>query len=218
MVKNLIVFDIDGTLSDSVQIHQEAFIQALKEIGVTNLPKSLNTFKHHTDSYISKYIYESITSHTFTAEILDTFQKSLFSVIKKSAIEEIKGAKQLLQEIELTKEIGYCFATGSMLLPAKYKLDQIVISFHEDQLVTADTHYSREDIVLTAIDQAKKYYKVNHFERVISIGDGIWDLKTAFKLNLDFIGIGIKNQEVMQANGMKEFYKDLNDIKIETFM
>jgi beta-phosphoglucomutase-like phosphatase (HAD superfamily) len=54
--KNLIVFDIDGTLADSVNIHQEAFKQSLNLIGVKEFNDKFGAYLHHTDSHIAKVI------------------------------------------------------------------------------------------------------------------------------------------------------------------
>ena len=54
----LIVFDIDGTLTDTVEQHQPSFKKALRDIGVDKIDANLNTFKHHTHSYILKAIFE----------------------------------------------------------------------------------------------------------------------------------------------------------------
>ena len=35
--KSLIIFDIDGTITDSVKIHQKAFVEALHDLGITNM-------------------------------------------------------------------------------------------------------------------------------------------------------------------------------------
>lgn len=55
---NLIVFDIDGTLTDSVAIHQAGFVQALKHLGVTAMDENFHAYKHHTDLHIARSIYE----------------------------------------------------------------------------------------------------------------------------------------------------------------
>ena len=57
--KNLIVFDIDGTLTDSVNQHQKAFTETLHDIGVAKIISEFKTFKHHTDSFITKEVYEN---------------------------------------------------------------------------------------------------------------------------------------------------------------
>jgi phosphoglycolate phosphatase-like HAD superfamily hydrolase len=48
---------------------------------------------------------------------------------------------------------------------------------------------SREAIVQTAIDRASTWYQCGEFERIVSVGDAVWDIKTARQLNLPFLGV-----------------------------
>ena len=66
MKNNLIVFDIDGTLTESVEIHQKGFINALTHLGVQNIDSNFKEYKHHTDSFIAKEIYENDKSSPFS--------------------------------------------------------------------------------------------------------------------------------------------------------
>lgn len=50
--------------------------------------------------------------------------------------------------------------------------------------------------------------------RIISFGDGLWDLKTANNLSLEFIGIGCSNEAVLKGSGMKKHYADFSEIMI----
>ena len=43
--------------------------------------------------------------------------------------------------------------------------------------------------MLACIDKAKEQYGVAEFEKIVSVGDAVWDLKTAANLNIGFIGI-----------------------------
>lgn len=213
MKNKLIVFDIDGTLTDSVKIHITAFLKVLKKLGVKREEFNFKTFKHHTDSFVAKTIYESEVSQSFNKLIFDEFKIGLYQEVSKSTINEIKGAKQLLEWISLQENIGVCFATGSIHSAAEYKLNEIGINFKAEQLVTSDAYYSREEIVENAIQQANNFYKVEKFDEIISVGDGLWDLKTAQNLGLKFIGVGLENENIMRENGMKNFVTDLIDIK-----
>jgi beta-phosphoglucomutase-like phosphatase (HAD superfamily) len=42
---NLAIFDIDGTLTDSVAVHQTAFISALADFGLFDYEKDFSTFR-----------------------------------------------------------------------------------------------------------------------------------------------------------------------------
>lgn len=210
--KNLIVFDIDGTLTDTVETHRTAFTKALEEIGVSPADRDYSTYLHHTDSYIARKIFEVNVNRGFGAMIRDSFEEKLLQYIKSAGFfSEIEGAKKTIEELEQKTDYGVCYATGSLLKPAKYKLQQIGVSFNEQLLVASNNIDNREGIVSTAIEQAKEYYQQDEFERIISVGDGLWDMKTAQNLSLNFIGVGKKNKEAFIQNNSFAYMDDLRD-------
>ncbi len=212
--KNLIVFDIDGTLTDTVTIHQTAFKQSLNLIGVEKFDDRFGSYKHHTDSHIAKVIYEIATQKQFNQPVFDQFECSLFELLEQNEIKEINGAQRIVNHIEAETEFGICYPTGSLYRPAKLKLERIGINFHPMQLVASNEIEVRERIVSKAIEQVHKHYNVEKFERIISIGDGLWDLKTAENLSLEFIGIGKTNEAVLKANGMKKHFHNFENVTV----
>jgi phosphoglycolate phosphatase-like HAD superfamily hydrolase len=108
-----------------------------------------------------------------------------------------------------------CYATGSLLKTAQYKLDQIGISYTEKQLIASNHLFEREHIVSTAIESARNFYGVPSFHKIISVGDGLWDLKTANNLNLSFIGIGDLNRNVLLQNGAKIILSDFSEMDLK---
>lgn len=212
--KSLIVFDIDGTLTDSVKIHQQSFTEALHEIGVTAINSEFKTFKHHTDSYIVKEIYENNFQKPFSKEKFIQFEKILTEKISCEKINEIKGVKKMIEFLENKTDFGICYATGSLRRAAELKLKSINIKFDSNLLIASDDIYEREGIVSNAIENALKYYQVEKFDRIISVGDGLWDLLTAQNLGLEFIGIGLKNKEILIQNGAKIVFKNLTKFKV----
>ncbi len=82
MKKNkLIVFDIDGTLTESVEIHQKGFINALTQMGVQNIDSNFKEYKHHTDSFIAKEIYENDKSSPFSGIEVGKFETHILNFI-----------------------------------------------------------------------------------------------------------------------------------------
>jgi len=213
-MKNLIVFDIDGTLTDSVTQHIDAFKETLIEMGVSVINADFKTFKHHTDSFISKAIFESNQNKEFSKVEFDLFEKGLTDKLSGQNINEIAGAKSLIDKLKINTDYGFCFATGSLRKAAEYKLNTVGIPFEDWQLVTSDAIYDREGIVNTAIKNAVKHYKVSKFERIISVGDGLWDLITAKNLALEFVGVGLTNEKILIENGAELVYKDLTEFEL----
>jgi phosphoglycolate phosphatase-like HAD superfamily hydrolase len=105
-------------------------------------------------------------------------------------IAEIEGAAQAIAWLQQNKNYAVAFATGSLTGPAVLKLTQAGISFIPELLVTANELQTRDEIVLTACRNAAAYYGQLPFRRTISVGDGMWDMKTAIANGLEFVGIG----------------------------
>jgi len=211
--KTLIVFDIDDTLTKTAKMHQQFFVEALEEIGVQEMDTNFGDYLHHTDSYIAACIYEKDKRSPFTAEVQQHFEALLYEKIRQQPIPEIRGARALLQNLQETAgSPAYCFATGSLYRPALYKLKALGISTEEGQLVASDQLRERENIVRKAIDLACKRQQLTAFDRVIALGDGLWDLRAAQNLGIDFIGVGTKHRKLLLEEGAATVYEDLSKL------
>ncbi|PSK91130.1 HAD family hydrolase [Taibaiella chishuiensis] len=207
--KHLIVFDIDGTLTDSVTVHQAGFIAALKQLGVTEVSHNFHTYKHHTDLHIARCLYESALQQAFDATVISRFDTLLADYIVAAGLPaEIKGAKRFVTYLEQETDFGVCYATGSMHGPAVLKLRAAGIGFAPLQLAASNLYEERGAIVQAAIDNACTYYGVRSFDRIIAFGDGLWDLKTAQALGIGFVGIGPIHKTALEAAGMAVHWND----------
>lgn len=206
---NLIVFDIDGTLTQSVSQHQFAYVQAMKSIGITDINQNWKEYKHHTDSYILKENYESNFNNRFDPVMLDDFENRMIEIM--TALEPVKaigGARNFVDFLRNEKKYALAFATGSLLKPAILKLGQADVWYSEELIIASNQFYERESIVIEAIEKARQYYKVSNFENIISIGDGTWDMSTAINLGLRFIGVGMKNYADFVQEGIEIHTED----------
>jgi phosphoglycolate phosphatase-like HAD superfamily hydrolase len=80
-------------------------------------------------------------------------------------------------------------ATGGWLASATVKLRAAGVEAAElPPMACADDAESREDIVRLAWQRAEAQAGIT-FDRVVSIGDAPWDVRTARSLGLPFIGI-----------------------------
>lgn len=213
----LIIFDIDGTLVESVSTYHRVVVQALNALGIKEIDTNFNALLHHTDSYALKYNYENYFGKTLPTELIDRFEDLLFEYLKQfPKTEAILGAKNIVDQL---KHLGYAiaFATGSLPKTALLKLQDAEIWHDERVLSTSKNSFSREGFVLEAIDNAKTFYNTKSFETIIAMGDGIWDLKTAQSLNLNFIGIGKKNKAEMTKLGMTHWFEHFEDFELPNF-
>jgi len=213
--RKLIVFDIDDTLTKSENQHQTAYVNTMRHFGIEKIDQNWRTYLHHTDSYILKENYERNFSNPFDLSFISGFEKEMTTNIQSlSNTKEIKGAAQIVRFLMNETEYGVCFATGSLLKPAYIKLEQAGIPFIPELVTGSNNFYSREEIVKNAVDKAKDFYKVDIFEHTISVGDGIWDLRTARNLNIHFIGILDKNLADFKRENIKCHIKDWQDFDL----
>ena len=103
-------------------------------------------------------------------------------------IKLIAGAREFLDNV--TGSFHVVFATGSLAYGAMIKLSLLERSMDNSAVVTASEFQTREDIVEQAVRRGCKAVNLRSPNRIISIGDGVWDLKTADNLGYEFIGIG----------------------------
>ena len=55
-------------------------------------------------------------------------------------------------------------------------------------------------------------YRVSSFAKTVSIGDGLWDVRTARRLNFTFLGVGCgESAAILDRAGAKHVIEDFAD-------
>lgn len=195
--KTLIIFDIDGTLLNSMRIDSKYYVRSItEEFGIQDVNEDWSVYNKITDSGIFEEIYlnhfKKKPDDVDFKKHENKFYKILKSIFENQPdkISEIPGVQKIIAKLKSLKNYFISIATGSYKKTALLKLNHINISENDFPLSTANDDKSRENVVKNCINKSKKFYKMNAFDKIISIGDGIWDLKTAYNLKLSFIGIG----------------------------
>ena len=79
----LVIFDIDGTLTDSVSLYHRVVIHSLNLMGINNVDTNFSNYKYHTDSYGLKWNYENNFDKRYDKELLPVFENTLLSELIK---------------------------------------------------------------------------------------------------------------------------------------
>lgn len=214
--QNLIVLDIDDTLTSSEKKHTDSLLFAMHKFGITNVDTNWKNYANATDSYIFKVNYEKTHNKKFSFDLINEFEKIMtthFLTYKDS--EEIVGASTMVNFFLHQTNYAVCFATGSLLQPALLKLKQAEIEFYTDVLEVSNKILTREKIVESAINKAKSFFKVENFEHIISFGDGLWDATTAKNLGVHFVGVNTKNIEDFKKQGVQYHINTWNDFEVK---
>ena len=187
----LIVFDIDGTLTDTAGLHGKFIAQCLLDSGVSNFNSDWNSYAHHTDSHILRHIYEIQNGRAFSKETIRSYdlllERRYRELHKHVPISQITGATDLLTALAQS-EIPFCFATGGLRKSAELKLIAAGIPFDPSQISAANDFETRIEIVRDSV-RRRAEKSAHPVSRIISVGDGPWDLETAQEAGIDFVGV-----------------------------
>lgn len=213
----LIVFDIDGTLTDSIPTYLPVITKVLGDIGLKDIDTDYDNYLHHTDLYALNYNYKRTFNkdapHDLRYEVDALLETEL---LKWPAVQEIRGAITLLEKLQ-SQQIPFAYGTGAFPKATAVKMTGSKVPFIPEVLATSLHNVSRVGFVKQAIEKAKGFYNRKQFDRIIAVGDGLWDLKAAQEMNIEFLGVGIKNKEVMLDNGCTNWVPDYRGMPLDKF-
>lgn len=192
----LVLFDIDGTLVNSNEVDSICYIRSIEEeFGLAKIDDRWDTYQHATDSGIFEEIFERAFSRKPTESEIRRHVDRMASLLQEynsrspAMFDEIGGAGETLRLLADHPDWRIGIATGAWRESGLFKLKCAGLDFDGLPMTTGSDAKTREDILLKCIDEAREQYDVAEFEKVVSVGDAVWDLKTAANLNVGFIGI-----------------------------
>lgn len=215
----LAIFDIDGTLTETNEVDNECFVKAFAASHqITDIETDWTKYKHVTDSgLVSEILNERLDRAPNEKDFL-TFKSCFIENLNEFAskdetlFKEVSGAKAMLEKLSQEKSWSIALATGCYYNSAKLKLEKAKIEAKDFPIGTADDGVSREDILQMAVKKSLEKYRLEKFEKIVSIGDGVWDVRTAKNLSLNFIGIASgKRAEVLREEGANYIIKNFAD-------
>lgn len=213
---NLIIFDIDGTLTDSVKMDDACFTQALQEVAGLNLADTnWSNFKHVTDIGLTQEAFQ----RTFQREPGDieirTIKEHFYTLIKerRDEVHEIPGARMVFQKLLHQPNTACALATGGWKETALLKLNHIRLDIGDSILTSANDHFDRKVITQLAITQALNRYGLRQFHSITYVGDGLWDFKTSESLGIHFVGIDFHQNGRLKNAGAPYVIQDLTHLE-----
>jgi len=198
----LIVFDLDGTLARTNRVDGECYLRALEQsLGISDVDTNWSRYDHVTDHGIVVQLFAERFGRGPTDEeslrIVDFFMTMLRERCDNDAGEcrEMPGATRALHQLQTDSGWGIALATGAWRRSAEFKIERSGLPLQDAPKAFSEDGPSRESVVKVAIERASAKYGQPMFERIVSVGDGAWDVRTAGNLNLPFVGIGRGERE-----------------------
>ena len=206
-----VIFDVDGTIVDSNELHVDAWDRAFrhfgKEFGRERLRQQIGK---GADQYLPEFLSEE-EMKVFGKQI-DQYRSELFKKEYLPQVRPFEGVQELFQRIRRDgKKIALASSGKEQEIKAYQKIAKI-----EDLIDTATTADDAEeskpepDIFAAALQKLGRPAPGN----VLAVGDTPYDAEAAGKIGIATIGVlcgGFSETELREA-GMIAIYRDLADL------
>ena len=191
----LAVFDLDGTLADTRAIEDRCYERAVCDaLGLAALDPDWGRYRHVSDTGIASEAHEAAFGAPASAATLERAAARFLELLTAAwaasphEIVAVPGAAALLAALP-RHGWAVAVATGGWRRSARFKLGAAGLPLDDLPLASAEDGPARVDIVRAAIGRAAQRHGCPSFDRVVSVGDGPWDVSTAAALRLPFLGV-----------------------------
>ena len=193
---NLVMFDIDGTLTATTDIDERCFVRAVEDtLGIVDIDTNLANYTHVTDEGIAAEIIGRHTGRGATDSEVAGIRGHFVGLIEQCTENQpelfrpIAGAREMLGILSERPGCSVSLATGGWRDSAILKLRVAGLDVGAMPIATSDDAHSREGIMQLSETRAQRVYDVAGFDSVIYVGDGVWDVRSTKALGYRFIGV-----------------------------
>lgn len=184
-----IIFDIDGTLLESMAVDNELYFSAVTEVlGPVSIRK-LGDYDHVTDSGVLAQILDDngySASSDITASVKAIFFEGLRRHIENvGSFPVIDGALRFVESARQSDDNRVAIATGGWRQSALLKLESAGFDIDGIPLLTSDDSSSRVGIMRSALKELG-----DDVESVTYFGDAEWDRRACKDLGWNFVAVG----------------------------
>ena len=207
------LFDLDGTLIDSVYQHVLAWREALEETGM-----ELSVWRIHRRIGMSGGLFVNALLRevggdlsTVDSERLQTVHGEAYRKLV-SQVRPLPGARELLDALA-AENVPHAIATSGRLETARLSLQMLGVSADLPVVTRDQVRYAKPDpdLFLAAAEQLNV-----PIERCVVVGDSIWDLLAAQRARALGVGLlsGGYGEEELERAGAYRVYEDPRDLLV----
>jgi HAD superfamily hydrolase (TIGR01549 family) len=200
-----LIFDLDGTLIDSVYQHVLAWHEALEELGL-----SLAVWRIHRRIGMSGGLLVQALGreigHRVTSEQAQKLQERHAAVYEQyqAGVQPLPGARELLQQLSRAK-VPYAIATSGLPGGARPALERLGIGPEVPVITRQEVQRAKPDLFLAAAQRLNI-----PIGKAMVAGDSVWDLLVARRAGCLGIGLlsGGYGKEELEQVGAYRVYQD----------
>lgn len=203
-----IIFDLDGTLINSMSYHFMAFKETLKEHGINMKDATLKNFMGGS----TRKILQAIKNvYNFPGKIEDIREERRYHYFRLLGNKNIifPGIESLIKELKENYKLG--IATGSSRVTVRYSINKNFQNMFDFIATINDVRRGKpfpDQLILVA-----KKLRVKPFE-CLMVGDSSYDGLAARAAGMDFLGVttGYTSAKELKKNGAAMVLSGVKDI------
>lgn len=203
-----ILFDLDGTLIDSMDVWMGLDIKFIESKGAEYKPESLDEQKAYSSDDIPKFFEKTYGIKTDTEEI-ESFMADTMIDHYKNKFEFKEAVPEVLEELK-NRGFKMCITTATLFDYCKDLIKRLNLDEYMEFVQTPDRvklSKSHPDYFKIAMERLG-----TSPENTYVFDDALYALKNARKLNINTVGIYDKSAEIES-----EKIKEISDIYIKSF-
>lgn len=224
---NLVIFDIDGTLIQSTGVDDQCLTSAFSRVYGLDLPAlDWGDFLHSTDQGLSIEVCERWGGRTPQSAEIEIVKRAFVELLQDAIAAEpgrcvpVTGVHAMLHTLKASKEWVVGLASGAWAESAAVKLAAAGVSTIGLPATFSHAHADgrpalREEIIEATVSRLvaeRLEGNASEVERVVYVGDGVWDARAARNLGIGFVGMRHDRQEArLRAEGASAVLHDYAD-------
>ena len=214
IIKNTraIIFDMDGTLTNSISYHKEAWIRFLKKYNIYLESNQFNAQNHGTiDEMIIRFFGDSVDLNTI--KDLGQEKERIYRELYRNDIKEIDGLTNFLIELK-SKNIKIGLATNCDTPNIDFVLESLNIKKYFDVIIGGhEVVYGKPNPEIY-ISILNRLGIMNHEAIVIEDSEG--GILSALKAGINVVGITTShNADELRKYGCYETIDDFKHFEIK---
>ncbi len=213
----LVLFDVDGTLVNSHRFDADCYVRAVEDVlGVKDVDDDWSHYKHVTDQGVLAEIYRENFGREIGGETVERFKAEFMSTMRRrleeagEGLEPVPGAIEAFGAARSDKDLAAAVTTGCWRVSALFKLASAGFEIGNVPVFSSDDAVSREGIMRKALADATR--EETSPDKVVYIGDGVWDLAASRRMGFDFIAIG-EGWKELEARGAAKAFPDFTGLE-----
>jgi phosphoglycolate phosphatase-like HAD superfamily hydrolase len=195
--------------------NDRAYVRAVHEIFGLTIEDHWSGYVRSTDSGILNEIAQKQFGRDATEKETAHFKQSMAKWLEAEygdePFEPHSGAKTLWGHLLNHGNWKTAVGTGNWDFSARFKLNSAGFEIGPVPLGSADDGNTREKILRSSLKKAEIFYQVPQFDKIVYVGDWIWDVRAAKALGWAFIGIAQGEEaQFLREAGAETILPDFN--------